>query len=157
MAARLIKAEAIKFNPLEDEVLTEVVPAHWNGPHVGVRISDAFRTLSRLPSSSVRTVFGYWPSYAHSWEDMLAQLEQAADEQAREHRIANRARLSPDITEVSRMERALAWPLHYLGALPLLARAVNAMAFAHATGRDATWLARRGGDAALWQRGPDAS
>jgi hypothetical protein len=150
----LIKAAEVRFNPLEDQVMAEVVPARWSGPHVGVRISDAFNTLSRLPSSSFRTRLGFWPAYSYSWQDLLAQLEQAAEEQARERHIANRVRVKPDITEVSQMERAIYWPMQYLAHEPLLVRAVNAMAFAHAIGRDVVWLARkRGGDPNLWQHG----
>jgi hypothetical protein len=153
VTSTLIKADAIRFNPLEDAVMVEVLPSAWNGPHVSVRIADAFNTLSRLPSASRRTALGFWPAYEYSWQDTLAQLEQAAEEQARERRIRNRVRITPDIAEVSRMERAIYWPAHYLGGMPMLARAVNSMAFAHAIGRDVTWLARkRGGDPNLWQR-----
>lgn len=153
MTSELIKADEIKFNPLEDGAMDEVLPPLWNGSHVSTRIADAFNTLARLPSSSHRTAFGYWPGYAYTWEDMLAQLEQAAEEQARERRIANRVRTTPDIAEVSRMERAIYWPMHYLGHVPVLVRAVNALALAHAIGRDVVWVARkRGGDPDLWQR-----
>jgi len=154
VTSTLIKADAIRFNPLEDAFMVEVLPSAWNGPHVSVRIADAFNTLSRLPSASRRTALGFWPAYEYSWQDTLAQLEQAAEEQARERRIANRVRAKPDIVEVSRMERSICWPMEYLADQPLLARAVNAMAFAHALGRDVVWLARnRGGDPDLWQRG----
>ncbi len=145
--------DLLKFNPLEDGTMPEVVPTMWCGSHVGVRISEAFATLMRLPGGMRRASFGYWPAYSHTWEDMLSQLEQAVEEQAREQRIQNRSRSSPSIEDVSRMERALYWPMHYLGRVPLLVRAVNAMAFAHALERDCVWLARkRGGDPDLWQR-----
>jgi len=153
MTSTLAKANALKFNPLEDAVMHEVLPAAWTGSHVATRIADAFNTLSRLPTASARTALGFWPSHAYTWQDMLAQLEQAADEQAREHRIANRVRITPDLVEVSQMERALCWPMDFLANDPRLARAVNAMAFTHAIGRDVVWLARkRGGDPDLWQR-----
>jgi hypothetical protein len=153
MTSTLLKAGALKFNPLEDATMDEVLPAAWNGSHVATRIADAFNTLSRLPTASARAALGFWPSYAYTWEDMLAQLEQAADEQAREHRIANRVRITPDLVEVSQMERALCWPMDYLANEPRLARAVNAMAFTHAIGCDVVWLARKkGGDPDLWQR-----
>jgi hypothetical protein len=157
--AVLIKADQIKFNPLEDGAIVEVLPARWTGSHVGVRISDAFNTLSRLPRARTSSSYGpssssgFWPAYAYTWSDLLAQLEQAAEELQREHRIANRVRIRPDVVEVSRMERALYWPAQYLGKEPPLVRAVNAVAFVRAMGRDITWLARkRGGAADLWQR-----
>lgn len=153
MTSRLLKADEIRFNPLEDGPMVEVLPARWTASHVGVRIAGAFNTLARLPSASFRTAFGFWPAYEYSWQDMLAQLEQAAEEQAREHRIANRVRVAPDLAEVSRMERASYWPMQYLVGMPMLARAVNAVCFTHALGRDVAWLAfKRGGDPDLWQR-----
>jgi hypothetical protein len=149
----LIKASEIKFNPLEDAVMAEVLPARWSGSHVSVRIADAFSTLARLPSSSLRAAMGFWPAYQYTWEDLLAQRQQEAEELEREQRIANRVRVRPGLVEVSQMERALYWPAEYLAKEPLLVRAVNAVAFVRAVGRDVVWLARkRGGDADLWQR-----
>jgi len=153
MACSLLKADEIKFNPLEDGHMVEVLPTRWHGAHVATRIADAFATLHHLPGYQRRSGLGYWPSYAYSWEDMLAQLEQAVEEQAREQRMQNRVRVTPDIAAISRMECALYWPMHYLAKQPLLVRAVNAMCFTLAIGRDVVWLARkRGGEPDLWQR-----
>jgi hypothetical protein len=153
MTVLIKRADDLKFNPLEDAVMDDIVPVIWNGPHVGTRVAEAFETLMRLPRGGARPSWGYWPAYRYEWEDMLAQLEQAEEEQARARRIQNRSRTSPDIKQVSRMERALYWPMHYLHHAPMLMRAVNAVAFAHALDRDVVWVARkRGGDPDLWQR-----
>jgi hypothetical protein len=153
---RLIKASEIKFNPLEDGAMDEVLPAQWHGPHVGVRIADAFITLSRLPASMARSSLGFWPDYQYSWQDMLAQMEQAEEEQLREKRNANRVRLAPGRQEITRMEQSICWPMQYLGHAPQLALAVNIKAMALAFGRDEQWVGRKyapnGGRADLCQR-----
>jgi hypothetical protein len=149
----LIKRDDLKFNPLEDVVMEDIAPPTWNGPHAGKRIAEAFATLIQLPTTGLRSASGYWPAYSYEWEDLLAQQEQAEEEKTRERHQQNRSRVSPDIQQVSRMERALYWPVRYLWDAPTLTRAVNAVSFARAIDRDIGWVAKRhGGNAEVWQQ-----
>jgi hypothetical protein len=90
-----------------------------------------------------------WPSYCYEWEDLLAQ--QAQGELERTQQLQNRIRLLPSLRAVTEMELAICWPAEYLGQLPDLLRAVNAVALAHSLDRDAGWVAaKRGGYADTW-------
>ena len=151
MTSTLIRRGDLKFNPLEDVVMDDIAPATWNGPHAGKRIAEAFATLMLLPATGTRPA-GCWPAYSYDWQDLLAQQEQAEEEKSRERNAQNRARLSPDLEQVSRMERALYWPMRYLWDAPTLMRAVNACSLARALDREIAWVAKRhGGDAEDWQ------
>ncbi len=133
------------FNPIADDL----VPPIWNGPHVGLRLCEAMRTLMQLPMPAVRGYGAAWPAYAYEFDDLIAQQEQGELEKTM--RAQNRTRLLPSYQDVTRMETALCWPAEFLNAKPALLRAVNAVAFAHSIDRDAGWVAvKRGGYAETW-------
>lgn len=145
----LIKADARKFNPLE--TVDDAPPATWIGSHVGQRMSDAFETLLRLPTTGGSASSGFWPAYDYEYEDLLAQQQQAEDEKRQDQQQRNRVRLSPSVEQITQMERTLYWPARYLATAPWLMRAVNAVSLTRALDRDIRWLARkRGGKASLW-------
>jgi len=136
------------WHPLDGVPAPEYIPEQWEGPHVGVRIMEAFRTLSRIPASRGPKMFGTaWPAYSYEWGDMLAQQEQDADERRRHESAQNRSTIMPSAEDVTRMERCLYWPSHYLWEVFLL-YAVNRLASARAIDRDSEWVARRYGGAA---------
>jgi hypothetical protein len=54
---------------------------------------------------------------------------------------------SSSLRAISEMEQAICRPAQYLGRLPGLLRAVNAVALAHSLDRDSGWVAaKRGGN-----------
>jgi hypothetical protein len=133
------------YNPLEDGPMPEYVPPVWDGPHVGRRLIEAFKTLARLPMSNGPREFGsFWPEMLREWFDENSQ--QGADLQQREEaiRAANRARIMPSAEDVSRMKQAISWPGHYLGVTrSQLARTVGFLAMWRARERETEWIARR--------------
>lgn len=120
-AIRISEAE------LQLELLDDETPSRWSGPHVGRRLTEAMRTLALLPmgGGSGRAV---WPPYCYEWDDLLAK--QAQGELERTQQLQNRIRLLPSLRAVTEMELAICWPAEYLGRLPDLLRAVNAVALA---------------------------
>jgi hypothetical protein len=133
--------------------LLDETPSRWNGPHVGLRLCEAMRTLALLPMGGGSGTSA-WPPYAYTFEDLLAQ--QAQGELERTQQMQNRIRLLPSSREVQRMEAAICWPAEYLAPLAHLLRAVNAVALAHSLERDAGWIAaKRGGYADTWRERHD--
>jgi hypothetical protein len=113
------------------------------------------QTLKELPMGNGGAGTSCWPAYSYEWEDLLAQ--QAQGELERTQQQQNRIRLLPSLRAISEMETAIVWPAEYLGRLPDLLRAVNAVALAHSLDRDAGWVAtKRGGYADTWRQRHDA-
>jgi hypothetical protein len=147
-AIRISEAE------LQLELLDDETPARWSGPHVGRRLTEAMRTLALLPMGA-GSGHAVWPPYCYEWDDLLAQ--QAQGELERTQQLQNRIRLLPSLRAVTEMELAICWPAEYLGRLPDLLRAVNAVALAHSLDRDAGWVAaKRGGYGDTWRQRHDA-
>jgi hypothetical protein len=129
--------------------LLDTAPPQWNGPHVGRRLCEAMQTLKELPMGNGGGS-SCWPSYCYEWEDLLAQ--QAQGELERTQQLQNRIRLLPSLRAISEMETAIVWPAEYLGRLPELLCAVNAVALAHSLDRDSGWVAvKRGGYGDTWR------
>jgi hypothetical protein len=85
----------------------------------------------------------------------LAQQQQGELERTQQQQ--NRIRLLPSLRAISEMEQAICWPAQYLGRLPDLLRAVNAVALAHSLNRDAGWVSvKRGGYGDTWRQRHDA-
>jgi len=103
-----------EWNPLDGVPAPEYIPPEWNGPHVGVRLTDAWRTLNKLPMPRFypRGFGRWWPSYRIEWDDLLSMI--GAGELEAMQRQANRVRILPSAKEISAMEQAIAWPLDYL-------------------------------------------
>jgi hypothetical protein len=144
----LIKREAGANLKLLDE---PGLPPRWDGPHVGMRITEGFVTFRSLPLGDKGGASAAWPAYMYEWEDLLAQ--QAQGELERTMQLQNRTRVSPSVTEITRAIEVCYWPAKYLSVRhPQLCEAVNAVALAHALDRDAGWVTRkRGGYADTWR------
>jgi hypothetical protein len=136
------------------DLLDDGAPPKWTGPHVGRRLCEAMVTLKELPMGNGGGASS-WPSYCYEWGDLLAQ--QAQGELERTQQQQNRIRLLPSLRAVTEMELAICWPAEYLGRLPDLLRAVNAVALAHSLDRDSGWVAaKRGGYGDTWRQRHDA-
>ncbi len=123
----------------------EYVPAEWVGFHVGVRLVEAFKTLSLLPATfGPALMHNSWPTYSIEWADLMA-WESIQDEESKRQRAAgmNRVRLQPSHSDVSRMETALIWPGHYLATRPFVLRVVQKVALMRSRGLDIAQAARR--------------
>ena len=146
---------AVRIN--EDRIQLELLddaPPQWTGPHVGRRLCEAMRTLKELPMGNGGGS-SCWPAYSYTFDDLLAQ--QAQGELERTQQLQNRIRLLPSLRAISEMETAIVWPAEYLGRLPDLLRAVNAVALAHSLDRDSGWVAaKRGGYGDTWRQRHDA-
>ena len=103
------------WHPLDGVLAPETVPPQWTGPHVALRLVDAWRVLSRMPwrSPYPRSFGRWWPPYRVEWHDLLAML--GAGELEAMQREANRTRVLPSAKDISQMEQAIAWPMDYLG------------------------------------------
>lgn len=116
MARLFTGAEVLDdWNPLDGVPAPEFVPPEWTGPHVGVRLADAWRVLSKMPIERItpRAYGRCWPQYRHEWEDLLAMVGAELEAMQRE---VNRVRILPTAKEISRMEQAMAWPVVFLKA-----------------------------------------
>lgn len=133
-----------EWHPLDGVPAPDYVPDQWDGPQVGKRLVEAFKTLANMPDrGGVRDASGFWPETWVEWEDLLAQ-ESQADVKAEAHERANRVRIRPTAQEITRMETALCWPATYLsGDDPELARVVQRVAFYRSLDMDMTHVARR--------------
>jgi hypothetical protein len=143
---RLIRVDEIleDWHPLHQTPAPEYVPTQWDGPHVGRRLIEAFRTLAKLPvANGPRFCSGFWPEWTREWSDEMARLEADTEQLAAEARAANRVRILPTAIEISRMEAAIAWPARYLATRPILGRTVQLIAMWRSRERDLEWIARR--------------
>jgi hypothetical protein len=136
---------ADEWHPLDGVPAPEYIPPCWIGPHVGVRLVEAFKSLSRMPMPGrISTKSGLWPQYRHDWEDWLAQVTADKDAQEQDARAQNRARVQPTAEDITRMERAIAWPARYLGQRPIIARTVQRVAVYRAVrGYELDMIARK--------------
>jgi hypothetical protein len=145
------KIKRSDFDPLHIE---EELPTTWTGPHVALRLTEAFITVLKMPNRD-RGCLGIrsaWPAYMHEFEDLLAQ--QAQGELERTQEAQNRVRIPPTSAEIAAMEKALSWPATHLSVEhPDLLVAVNMLALAYALGLDAGWVSKkRGGFADTWRQ-----
>jgi hypothetical protein len=133
------------WHPLHQTPAPEYVPEVWAGFHVGRRLVEAFRTLSRMPVQRGPRVFGsFWPEMQVEWFDELARVQADEAQQQADARAANRVRIRPTAVEISHMEAAIGWPGRYL--IPHrthLARVVGFVALWRSREREIEWIARR--------------
>lgn len=102
------------WNPIGGTRAPEYVPGVWTGPHVGLRLVEAFMTMANMPMTGIgASVVGFWPRYSYTWEDLLAQQESDDLLKADTANKANSAKIRPTAQEVSRMEQAISWPGRY--------------------------------------------
>ena len=154
--ARLFTGKEVidEWNPLDGVPAPEYVPSEWNGPHVGVRLADAWRILSKVPMPRFwpRGFGRNWPEYKIEWTDLLSMI--GAGELEAAQREANRVRVLPSAGEISRMEKAIAWPLDYLDQTNDVL-IVHVCARMHAVDGNLQREIRRrgyGGEAETWKR-----
>jgi hypothetical protein len=142
------------WHPLDDGPAPEFIPPQWTGPHVQLRLMDAWRVLSKMPwRSPYPRAFGrWWPPYRVEWTDLMAMLGGGELEELQ--REANRTRVLPSAKDISQMEQAIGWPMEYLDE-PRCVLIVNVCArVASFDGDLAREIKRRnyGGDAEQWQQ-----
>src|SRR6476661_9892745 len=112
-ACALVPADS--WSPLDNRPPPDYIPEFWDGPHVGKRLIEGFKTLRLLPATGGPRQYGnVWPAYTHDWEDLLAQQTAELDEKQKSQQAQNRVRLQPTSVEIARMESAIAWPARYL-------------------------------------------
>jgi hypothetical protein len=144
---RLLRGDIIfeNWHPLAGTSAPEYVPTRWDGPHVGKRLIESYRVLAKLPmANGPRFSSGFWPEWTREWTDELAQLEADTAQLEAEARAANRVRILPSASEISRMERAIGWPGRYLAKTrPILAVTVQLVALSRSRERDFGWIARK--------------
>ncbi len=115
--AELAKAVLIpgdEWHPLDNAPAPEYIPPAWDGPHCGLRLCDAFKTLACLPSGFLGGASGFWPDYFYEWEDLLAQKTSDVATQEDDASLRNRTRVRPSAQEISRMEMVISWPGRYI-------------------------------------------
>jgi hypothetical protein len=114
--ARLFNGTEIieRWSPLDDGPMPEFVPAQWTGPHVALRLADAWRVLGKMPwrSPAPRAFGRNWPPYRIEWHDLMAII--GGGELEALQREANRSRVLPTATQISQMEQATDWPMEHL-------------------------------------------
>jgi hypothetical protein len=133
------------WHPLDDGPAPEYVPpSEWDGPHVGLRLCDAFKTLSMMPNrgASPKLQPGFWPEYHYEWEDLLAQRQADVATQEDDASERNRTRVRPSAQEISRMEMAISWPGRYIVEAET-ARIVQRVALARSRDLDMSYVARK--------------
>jgi hypothetical protein len=149
----LIKREAIAADRREP---IEMLPSQWTGPHVARRLRDGITTLEDTQPDDRWGLRGSWPPYTHEWEDLLAQMELSDEERATALETSRRC-ISSTQREIEHAIMVTYWPAKYLAAKHReLCAAVNAVAHAYASGRDAGAVAKkRGGCADTWRQRHD--
>jgi hypothetical protein len=130
------------WHPLDGRPAPEYVPEYWTGPHVGLRLVEAFKTLANMPDVGFGSSRGFWPAYLYEWHDLLAQEESDAQSKDDAASALNRAKIRPSARDVSRMEQAISWPGRYCISVPC-ARIVQRVAFYRSRDMDAHMLARK--------------
>jgi hypothetical protein len=134
------------WSPLDSAEAPEYVPTSWQGWHVGVRLVEAFHTLTLMPSEG-GPMMGQsaWPLYRYEVSEYFAALVGAEETVVADLQLdRNRTRLRAEAAEIKRMEIALGWPAHYLGGHDrLLCVIVNHVAYFRARGFDLEKITRK--------------
>lgn len=155
MTANEVMAQTVlipgnEWHPLDGGPVAEYIPPAWDGPHVGVRLIEGYKTLSCLPDRTRHSSSssGFWPETWVEWTDMLAQT--TSDEASKEidAKIRNRVKARPNAQEVSRMEIVMMWPAHYIASRfdsysISMARIVQTVAMLRAREYDLEKISRR--------------
>jgi len=137
--AAVVLTPGAEWHPLDDGgvPMPEYIPEQWDGVHVGLRLCEAFKTLSNMPNSGgLKKAMGYWPTYWHDWADLLWQQEMELQTKEDVARLQNRAKVQPSSQDVSRMEIAIVWPARYLANAVHLSRTVLRIAVLRARDYD---------------------
>ena len=130
------------WHPLDGKPAPEYVPEVWTGPHVGLRMVEAFKTLTSMPTTGGGGSGGFWPAYFYEWDDLLAQEESDAQSKDNVASTINRAKIRPSAQDVSRMEQAISWPGRYCSQISI-ARIVQRVAFYRSRDMDMQVVSRK--------------
>ena len=110
-------------------------PPAWTPEHVDVRLTEAFEVLMCLPGTTGPKRHGTaMPRYIYEAADIEAQRE--IEEFSIVHKRLSRQRGAPSLSDVTRMEEALQWPLRFLKDESNLAKAVAWSSFRKAVKRE---------------------
>jgi hypothetical protein len=154
--ARLFTGKEVidSWNPLDGVPPPDYVPSEWNGPHVASRLADAWRTLMKIPMLEFgpRSFGKTWPAYRIEWTDLLSMV--GAGELEAMQREHNRTRVLPSANEISKMEKAISWPLRYLANARdvLIVNVCARMIAIDGNLRREIKKRRYGGDAEQWRK-----
>ncbi|HEX5508945.1 MAG TPA: hypothetical protein VFX37_10620 [Pseudolabrys sp.] len=108
-------------------------PPAWTPEWVDYRLTEAYEVLMSLPGQTRPRQFGNsMPRPVYSADDTDGWFTD--DDRARNQ--LSRYRGAASLSDITRMEEALAWPLRYLGTETHLARAVAWSAFRKAVKRE---------------------
>jgi hypothetical protein len=135
-----------EWHPLDGGDAPEYIPETWDGPHVGQRLIEGFRTLACLPDRDRHktSASGFWPETWVEWTDMLAQTTSDTAQQEIDAKIRNHVRARPSAQEVTRMEIVLTWPAKYLAHKSvMMARIVQSVAYMRAKEYDLDKISRK--------------
>ena len=135
-----------EWHPLDGGPAPEYIPPEWDGPHVGCRLIEGFRTLACLPERDKHktNASGFWPETWVEWEDQLAQVNSDTAQREIDDKIRNHVRARPSAQEVGRMETVLVWPAKYLvNKSVFMARVVQGVAFMRAKDYDLEKISRK--------------
>lgn len=134
---------AEKYNPLEDAIVPEYVPPTWNLAHVGTRLTDGWRTLTKMPLGRFgpRDYQHCWPGYRIEWDELLAMV--GAGELEAFQREQNRTRDYPSAKQIAQMDCTFGWPGAYLRGAVELVLCLNLACWARAARRDLEKLIAR--------------
>lgn len=134
--------ELAGWHPLDGVAAPQVVPSSWDGPHVGLRLADAFGILARLPMRrGPRFVSGLWPGFPVEFADRSGYEDQAWWKAERAEEQRQRKEL-PSAVEIAQMEAAISWPPRYV-EYPQLLRVVGVIALWKSRDADIDFIAKR--------------
>jgi hypothetical protein len=135
------------WHPLSGHQAPEWIPPTWIGAHVGLRLTEAFKALSKMPEQrGPGSRSGFWPAHPMEWIDINAKQHEWLNDpdQAREAALQwSRTRNRCSAEEVGRMEAAIAWPARYLHHRPLVMRVVQSVARFRSIGLESDRIAHR--------------
>lgn len=135
-----------EWHPLDGGPAPEYIPPAWDGPHVGCRLIEGFKTLACLPERDKHktSASGFWPETWVEWTDMLAQTTSDSAQREIDAKIRNRVRARPSAQDVGRMEIVLMWPAKYVAKeSAFMAQVVQGVAFMRAKEYDLEKISRK--------------
>jgi hypothetical protein len=97
------------------------IPATWTPEFVGERLIEAYRVLKQTPiSTRPKGDTGYWPATLHldprdEWSHLTIEDQSQILAARRAHAMEGAKEDLPTKEQASRMNEALAWPMHFLG------------------------------------------
>ena len=144
------EVSAEKWNPLEDGPMPDYIPPRWDSPHVIRRYTEALDLLKHTPLGRIfpKDAQTCWPSYPLDWNTFMGRMSADVTTMAVEGKLdaefvaayqdwtadRNRYRDLPTREQLSEMNRALRWHVHYLWSQPKMRLAYHCYCDASAKG-----------------------